>query len=68
MAGLLDTFTISKRGLNVQQSNINTSSHNIANANTVGYSRQRSVIETTRSFGGASIFDCCTAVSYTHLC
>lgn len=60
MAGLLDTFTISKRGLNVQQSNINTSSHNIANANTVGYSRQRSVIETTRPFGGASRFDCCT--------
>lgn len=60
MAGLLDTFTISKRGLNVQQSNINTSSHNIANANTVGYSRQRSVTETTRPFGGASRFDTCT--------
>ncbi|MGG7151251.1 flagellar hook-associated protein FlgK [Clostridium neonatale] len=60
MAGLLDTFNISKRGLNVQQSNINTSSHNIANANTVGYSRQRSVIETTRPFGGASRFDTCT--------
>ncbi|MGG7153313.1 flagellar hook-associated protein FlgK, partial [Clostridium neonatale] len=38
----------------------NTSSHNIANANTVGYSRQRSVIETTRPFGGASRFDTCT--------
>lgn len=60
MAGLFDTFNISKRGLNVQQSNINTSSHNIANANTVGYSRQRSVIETTRPFGGASRFDTCT--------
>ncbi len=60
MAGLFDTFTISKRGLTVQQSNINTSSHNIANANTVGYSRQRSVIETTRPFGGMSRFDCCT--------
>ena len=60
MAGLFDTFNISKRGLNVQQSNINTSSHNIANANTVGYSRQRSVIQTTRPFGGASRFDTCT--------
>lgn len=60
MAGLLDTFTISKRGLTVQQSNINTSSHNIANANTVGYSRQRSVIETTRPFGGMSKYDTCT--------
>lgn len=60
MAGLLDTFTISKRGLTVQQSNINTSSHNIANANTVGYSRQRSVIETTRPFGGLSKYDSCS--------
>ena len=60
MAGLFYTFNISKRGLNVQQSNINTSSHNIANANTVGYSRQRSVIQTTRPFGGASRFDTCT--------
>lgn len=57
MAGLFDTFTIAKRGLNVQQSAINTTSHNIANANTVGYSRQRSVVETTKPFGGMSRFD-----------
>lgn len=56
-AGLFDTFTIGKRGLNVNQSAINTTSHNIANANTQGYSRQRSVIETTRPFGGMSKFD-----------
>lgn len=57
MAGLFDTFTVAKRGLNVQQGAINTTSHNIANANTVGYSRQRAVIETTRPFGGTSKFD-----------
>lgn len=57
MAGLWDTFTISKRGLSVQQGNINTSAHNIANASTVGYSRQRAVIETTRPFGGLGKFD-----------
>lgn len=57
MAGLFDTFTIAKRGLNVQQSAINTTSHNIANANTEGYSRQRSVAETTKPFGGMSRFD-----------
>lgn len=57
MAGLFDTFTVAKRGLNVQQSAINTTSHNIANANTVGYSRQRAVAETTRPFGGMSRFD-----------
>lgn len=61
MAGLFDTFTISKRGLSVQQGNINTSAHNIANASTPGYSRQRAVIETTRPFGGTSKFDSCIA-------
>ena len=57
MAGLFDTFTVAKRGLNVQQGAINTTSHNIANANTIGYSRQRAVSETTRPFGGMSRFD-----------
>lgn len=57
MSGLFDTFTIAKRGLNVQQGNINTTSHNIANASTTGYSRQRAVIETTRPFGGTSKYD-----------
>lgn len=60
MAGLFDTFTIAKRGLNVQQGAINTTSHNIANANTTGYSRQRAVAETTRPFGGMSKFDTCS--------
>ncbi len=59
MAGLFDTFTVAKRGLNVQQGAINTTAHNIANANTVGYSRQRAVMETTRPFGGTSKFDSC---------
>ncbi|WP_026888245.1 flagellar hook-associated protein FlgK [Clostridium beijerinckii] len=60
MSGLFDTFTIAKRGLNVQQSNLNTTSHNIANVNTDGYSRQRSVAQTTRPFGGMSRFDTCS--------
>ncbi|EHJ01515.1 flagellar hook-associated protein FlgK [Clostridium sp. DL-VIII] len=61
MAGLFDTFTIAKRGLNVQQGNINVTSHNIANADTTGYSRQRAVVETTRPFGGMSKFDTVSA-------
>ncbi|WP_315077691.1 flagellar hook-associated protein FlgK [uncultured Clostridium sp.] len=60
MAGLFDTFTVAKRGLNVQQGAINTTSHNIANANTVGFSRQRAVATTTRPFGGMSRFDTCS--------
>ena len=61
MSGLFDTFTIAKRGLNVQQGNINTTSHNISNASTTGYSRQRAVVQTTRPFGGTSRFDSCSA-------
>ncbi|MCE5220778.1 MAG: flagellar hook-associated protein FlgK [Clostridium sp.] len=60
MSGLFDTFTIAKRGLNVQQGAINTTSHNIANANTEGYSRQRAVAEATKPFGGMSRFDTCS--------
>lgn len=48
MSGLFGTFNIAKRGLFVQQKAIDVTSHNIANANTEGYSRQRAVIETTR--------------------
>ena len=59
MAGLFDTFTVAKRGLFVQQGNINTASHNIANAQTPGYSRQRADVVTTRPFGGNSKFDSC---------
>jgi len=54
MAGLFDTFTISKRGLAVQQNNINVNAHNIANVETPGYSRQRATTETTRPFGATS--------------
>lgn len=60
MAGLFDTFTTAKRGLAVQQANINVNSHNIANAQTKGYSRQRAVTETTKPFGGMSRFDTCS--------
>jgi flagellar hook-associated protein 1 len=35
----------------VQQKSIDVTSHNIANANTAGYSRQRATIETTTPFG-----------------
>ncbi|MDV4149726.1 flagellar hook-associated protein FlgK [Clostridium sp. AL.422] len=55
MSGLFSTFNIAKRGMNVQQKSIDVTSHNIANSNTVGYSRQRAKIETTRPFGGTSM-------------
>ena len=55
MSGLFATFNIGKRGLFAQQQAINTTSHNIANANTEGYSRQRATMETTRPFGMPSM-------------
>lgn len=47
MAGLFSTFNIGKSGINVSQSTINTTSHNISNSNTVGYSRQRAKVVTS---------------------
>lgn len=41
MVGLFGTLGTANKGLNVQQKALETSGHNIANANTVGYSRQR---------------------------
>ncbi|MDW8799705.1 flagellar hook-associated protein FlgK [Clostridium sp. A1-XYC3] len=50
MSGLFGTFHVAKRGLFAQQRAIDVTSHNIANANTEGYSRQRVQLETTRPF------------------
>jgi len=55
MSGLFSTFNISKRGLNVAQTTLDVTSHNIANVNTIGYSRQRAEIVTTTPFGGTSM-------------
>ena len=47
MAGLMDALGTASRGLQVVQRGIATTGHNIANANTSGYSRQRAVLETS---------------------
>lgn len=47
MAGLLGTLNTAKSGMNVSQVAIQTTSHNISNINTEGYSRQR--VEQTAS-------------------
>ncbi len=51
MSGLFSTFNVATRGMSAQQKAIDVTSHNIANANTEGYSRQRATMETTRPFG-----------------
>ncbi|WML35507.1 flagellar hook-associated protein FlgK [Clostridium sp. OS1-26] len=55
MSGLFGTFNIATRGLFAQQKAIDTTSHNIANANTEGYSRQRVTLQTSRPFPMPSI-------------
>jgi flagellar hook-associated protein 1 FlgK len=48
MSGLFSTFNVAKRGINTAQTTIDVTSHNIANANTDGYSRQVAEVVTTR--------------------
>jgi len=55
MSGLFSTFNVATRGMTAQQKAIDVTSHNIANANTEGYSRQRATMETTRPFGMPSM-------------
>lgn len=55
MSGLFSTFNVAKRGMSAQQKAIDVTSHNIANANTEGYSRQRAIMETTKPFGMPSM-------------
>lgn len=48
MSGLFSTFNVAKSGMTVHQRSIDVTSHNIANASTVGYSRQRANIVTSQ--------------------
>lgn len=45
MSGLFSTLDIGRAGISAQQSALSVTSHNIANANTAGYSRQRADLE-----------------------
>jgi len=55
MSGLFSTFNVATRGMSAQQKALDVTSHNIANANTEGYSRQRATMETSRPFGMPSM-------------
>ena len=48
MPGLISTLYSSYSGMSVSQMNIQTTSHNINNMNTPGYTRQQ-VVQTQRS-------------------
>lgn len=55
MPGIFGTFNIAKSGLFAQQTAIDVTSHNIANANTEGYSRQKAVLQTSEPYSMPSI-------------
>ena len=50
MTGLFGTLGTANSGMNTQQTALETSSHNIANANTPGYSRQRVEMQTNTPY------------------
>ena len=55
MSGLFYTFNMFKSGMGAQQTAINVITHNITNADTDGYSRQRATMVTTRPIGMTSL-------------
>lgn len=50
MAGLFNTLNIAVKGLNAQQTSLHTTSHNISNINTEGFSRQRVELKADTSY------------------
>ncbi|MDH3502930.1 MAG: flagellar hook-associated protein FlgK [Nitrospirota bacterium] len=52
MAGISDIFNIARSGIQANQQGLATTSHNITNINTKGYSRQEVVLETKRPAEG----------------
>lgn len=61
MPGLFSIFNTAKSGLFAQQTAINVTSHNIANAQTDGYTRQRADLVTTTPYTMPSMDSSCTA-------
>ncbi len=55
MSGIFQAFNVAKLGMQVQQNAVNTTSHNVSNANTEGFSRQRVNLQTTQPFSYAGI-------------
>jgi len=55
MPGTFFGIEIARRGINVHRTALDTTGHNIANANTPGYTRQEAVLKTTNPFTAPSI-------------
>ncbi|MBC8062826.1 MAG: flagellar hook-associated protein FlgK [Clostridiaceae bacterium] len=61
MSGLFSIFSVGVRGMTAQQTALSVTSHNIANANTEGYTRQRALIQATKSFDGTGLANAVSA-------
>lgn len=55
MSGLLNSFNTAVKGLSAQQTALNTTSHNISNANTEGFSRQRVELKADKAYDYSGI-------------
>ncbi len=59
MSGLFSIFNIAKNGIRTHQTGLQVIAHNVANADTDGYSVQRANIRTTTPFGIPSLNSYC---------
>ncbi len=55
MSGLFGTFNIAVKGLHANQTALHTTSHNISNANTEGFSRQRVEVKADTPYNMAGV-------------
>ena len=72
MARISDVLNIARRALNVQRTALNITGHNIANANTEGYTRKRVTmsstipLRTTEGMLGTGVYIATSAAYATH--
>ncbi len=55
MSGLFGTFNVAVKGLNANQTALHTTSHNISNANTEGFNRQRVELKADTPYNMAGV-------------
>lgn len=67
MVGLFGTLGTANKGLNAQQKALETTGHNIANANTAGYSRQRVNMQADQPYHMVGIGSVGTGVKITSI-
>ena len=55
MSGLFGTFNVAVKGINANQTALHTTSHNISNANTEGFNRQRVELKADTPYNMAGV-------------